>query len=211
MTKEDLDRREIYRYLGYRNEMPEERIVQKVEAAVDEMIPRLTPKSVIREFPLEFSGPETTALRFADTEVVSKALTRHLKGCSSVLLFALTVGPEPDRLIRRAEVNRISDAVILQAVAAAAVESEADRLNGELREVYEKRGFLLKTRFSPGYGDFDLIHQKDVVRILNTPKLIGLGLTEGLLLTPSKSITALIGVYPKEGENETGERHENRT
>ena len=212
MTAETPDKKEIYRYLGYRSELPDERVVRKVDAAVEKLMPRLRPKSVYLEFPLEFCvNEEAPALSFAGLTVKSKALWNHLSGCTSVILFALTVGPEPDRLIRRSEVDRISDAVIYQAVSAAAVESEADRLNEELIRSYGERGFSLKTRFSPGYGDFDLAFQKDFIRILNTPKAIGLTLTEGLLMIPTKSITAVIGVYRKESMNGSETSNENPT
>ena len=208
MRPEELDRQEVYRYLGYRNDPPDERVTERVEQVIEGLLPALTPKVAVREFPLTMSPAKNRPeLSFAGVTVRSRALSRHLRGCSAVLLMALTVGPEPDREIRRAEIDRITDAVILQAVAAAAVEQEADRLNEAWQKDYEARGFLLKPRFSPGYGDFDLAYQKDIIRILNTPKTIGLTLTEGLLMIPSKSITALIGIY----RNENGEDHEKHT
>ena len=52
----------------------------------------------------------------------------------------------------------------------------------------------LKPRFSPGYGDLDISYQKDFIRLLDTPKKIGLSLTNGGMLAPTKSVTAIIGI-----------------
>ena len=52
----------------------------------------------------------------------------------------------------------------------------------------------LRPRFSPGYGDLPLELQKDVFRVLDCPRKIGLSLNESLLMSPSKSVTAIIGI-----------------
>jgi cobalamin-dependent methionine synthase I len=49
-------------------------------------------------------------------------------------------------------------------------------------------------RFSPGYGDFALEHQKDFARCLDMAKYTGITLSESLLMTPTKSVTAIIGL-----------------
>ncbi|MBP3731219.1 MAG: hypothetical protein J6I40_07110, partial [Mailhella sp.] len=50
------------------------------------------------------------------------------------------------------------------------------------------------SRFSPGYGDFALEHQRDFARFLDMPRNAGISLSDTLLMTPSKSVTAVIGV-----------------
>ena len=52
----------------------------------------------------------------------------------------------------------------------------------------------LRPRFSPGYGDFDIHHQDDILRMLDTAKKIGLTMTDSYMLTPTKSVTAIIGI-----------------
>ena len=55
-----------------------------------------------------------------------------------------------------------------------------------------------KNRFSPGYGDFDIVYQKDIFAILDCPKRIGLTLNSSLMMSPSKSVTAIIGFKREE-------------
>ena len=56
----------------------------------------------------------------------------------------------------------------------------------------------MRPRFSPGYGDFDIHHQEEILRMLDAHKKIGLSMTESCMLTPTKSVTALIGFAEKE-------------
>ena len=62
----------------------------------------------------------------------------------------------------------------------------------------KKDGYYIRPRFSPGYGDFDIAHQDMILRMLDTAKKIGLTLTGGNMLTPSKSVTAVIGLSETE-------------
>ena len=49
-------------------------------------------------------------------------------------------------------------------------------------------------RYSPGYGDLSLESQKQVFALLNPPKYIGVTLNDSLLMSPSKSVTGIIGI-----------------
>ena len=108
--------------------------------------------------------------------------------------MAATLGIGPDRLIARASAVRMSDAVIYQAAAAAMVETYCDEVNERIRQDAAQRGMYCRPRFSPGYGDFPIAHQRDFSRLLDTPRKIGLACTPSLLLTPQKSVTAVLGV-----------------
>ncbi len=54
----------------------------------------------------------------------------------------------------------------------------------------------LRPRFSPGYGDLPLAVQREFMTLLDCAHLIGINLNESLLMSPSKSVTAIIGMYP---------------
>ena len=124
----------------------------------------------------------------------SENLSRNLKGCGRVYLMAATLGVAADRLIARASAVRMSDAVLYQAAAAAMIETCCDEVNDAIRQEAERDGLYCRPRFSPGYGDFDISHQRDLSRLLDTPRKIGLTVTESCLLAPIKSVTAVIGL-----------------
>ena len=82
----------------------------------------------------------------------------------------------------------------MQAAAAAMVEAYCNELNAGWKKEYLENGLYLRPRFSPGYGDFPLSAQKQILDGLEAGKRIGITLTEGYLMMPSKSVTAVIGV-----------------
>ena len=49
-------------------------------------------------------------------------------------------------------------------------------------------------RFSPGYGDLPLSLQEELLSAVEAGKRIGLATTAGYMLTPMKSVTAIIGL-----------------
>ena len=59
-------------------------------------------------------------------------------------------------------------------------------------------------RFSPGHGDLPLALQTDIFRALDCPRKIGLTLNGSLLMSPSKSVTALFGVTDGPGRTGAG-------
>ena len=49
-------------------------------------------------------------------------------------------------------------------------------------------------RFSPGYGDALLSASADLIALLDATRRIGLAMTRSYMMTPIKSVTALIGI-----------------
>lgn len=184
--------RETYRYLGYRDSEPDERVRAVVDSCLDELQHLSRPQFLWRCYPLTFLSEEEMDL--TGFQVKSKNLGKNLSGCSQVILFAATLGMGPDQQIQKYSRLETSRAVIFQAAAAALIESVCDDKNEELRCHYEDQGYFLRPRFSPGYGDFSIAHQKDLLDALQAGKFAGITLTEGYLMMPSKSVTAVIGV-----------------
>ena len=187
------DRKEIFRYLGYRGREPETGVAEAADSCAAALQTVVEPRHVRRVFPLEWVSADR--FRIEGMDVVSRNLSRNLRGCSEVCLMAATLGLGPDRLVQRAEaMGKMSRAVILQAAAAAMIEAYCDDVNEEIRREAAPKGLFLRPRFSPGYGDFSLEHQTELFRILEVQKKIGVTLTGSLLMMPSKSVTAVIGL-----------------
>ena len=131
-------------------------------------------------------------LGFAETE--SAAAARALAGCDSGLLFAATVGLGMDRLLARYSRLSPSRALLFQAIGAERIEALCDGFLVEIGKEIQKTGGILRPRFSPGYGDLPLSLQKDIFAALDCTKLLGIALNESLLMTPTKSVTAIVGI-----------------
>ena len=208
----NVDKREIYRYLGYQGRVPDENVLREVDRCLEELREAVTPRFVYRQYPIErfftdnidrpFSEekPGTELLSIAGMKIQSRSLCRNLRDCKSAYLMAATLGIGPDRLIARASVAKMSRAVILQAAAAAMIEAWCDEVNQKIIKEAEDQGLYCRPRFSPGYGDFSLEYQKDFAQILRIQKEIGVSLTQSLLMMPSKSVTAVIGLSPVKKE-----------
>lgn len=119
----------------------------------------------------------------------SEALAAHLQGCGEAALLAATLGTEADRIIRRAETVDTARAVVLHACAAAKIEAYCDSVQAALPEAR-------RPRFSPGYGDFPLSAQRRLLDLTDAGRRIGLYLTDAYMLTPVKSVTAVLGFGP---------------
>lgn len=182
------DRAEVLRYA--RCPRPTEEILALMEKSIAAMDGITQGKVCFERYPLLLREDDTADMGFAACRSVS--LSRHLAGCSSVVLFAATLGLEPDRLIARTERISPAKAAMLQAVCTERIENLCDLFEADIRGEAEARGGSIRTRFSPGYGDVPLQLQQQVFLALK-PAAIGLTLNGSLLMSPTKSVTAIIG------------------
>ncbi|MCD7729304.1 MAG: Vitamin B12 dependent methionine synthase activation subunit [Clostridia bacterium] len=185
-----IDKKQTMIFLGYAG-VKDLDGAEKIYAECEQMIlPVVAPKACYELFDIGFNGGEID-LGFAKT--TSHSLGLNLKGCDRIALFAATAGAGIDRLIVKYNKISPSRAVILQAMGAAAVEEWCDDVNGQITREYGET----KPRFSCGYGDLPLTMQRDIFRALNVTKNLGVTLTDGDLMIPSKSVTAIVGIKAK--------------
>lgn len=193
----NVNKNEVIRYLGYSGvKNIDEGISQTINACIDEMNSQVSPRYTYKTFPINWK--EDKSCEFAGIDVHSGNLLKNLDGCSEIVMMAITLGPVPDMLVRKAEIRDMMKAYTLQAVGAAMAEAWCDEINDKIIEEAKERGLHARPRFSPGYGDFPLEVQRDFEKILQLPKTIGVTLSDSLLMTPTKSITAVIGLSKKD-------------
>ena len=123
----------------------------------------------------------------------SRKLARHLAGCHAAYLACGTLGTGFDALLRRVSVKSATDTLVLQAVGTAAIEEWMDGIEEAIRAELAP-GETLVRRYSPGYGDFSLSAQRELLGLLDSSRTVGVSLTDTLLMAPSKSVSAVIGV-----------------
>ena len=82
-------------------------------------------------------------------------------------------------------------------VLAAATSPIVDRACEEIADYAAKLGLKAGDRFSPGYADLPLDVQADFLEVLQAPKRLGLTASVSNLLVPTKSVTCIVGLYPK--------------
>ncbi len=179
--------KEVLRYAGCREADPDtERLMRE---CIKEIEGRIAGKVCWREFPAAVCG---SICDFDSFQVSSDNLAINLRGCSSVILFAATVGVDMDRVIVRYSRISPAKALMMQAIGAERIEALCDAF---CEDIADRLNVKLKPRFSPGYGDLSIEIQKDIFAVLDCPRQIGLTLNDSLLMSPSKSVTAFIGVH----------------
>ena len=188
-----MDRRikEAIRYLGYKKTTIDEKILSIIQESFQELEKISELKSIHHIFDLTEKDDE---LQIGNLLIKSQSLQKNLKGCTQVVLFCATMGLAVDRRIRSYELTNMAKAVVMQACAAAILEEYCDEMQGEIAQQLAEEKLYLRPRFSPGYGDFSILHQKEILDMLDAPKRIGLTMTDAYMLAPTKSVTAVIGV-----------------
>ena len=182
------DPRELARYLGYGTAPLPPEVAAVAGACQTELTGTVTPRHLGRRLSLDlFTGR-------------SRDLDRHLRHCREGILYAVTVGAEADRLLRRWSAVSMAKAAVGQACCAAWLDELCAQLCKDLSRELEP-GTYLTPPFSPGYGDWALEEQGRVLTLLDAPRRLGLTLTAGGMLAPEKSVTALVGLSdrPEEG------------
>lgn len=132
--------------------------------------------------------------------IEGKKIQKHLAASKKVILLAATIGEDVEEQITAYfQEGKYSYSLLLDAAATTAVEQAADELEKTIRQKVEPMGYDMIWRFSPGYGDWDIRFQPEMIR-LSQAEQIGISLTESMMLLPRKSITAIIGLVPKKND-----------
>ena len=182
-----FDEKEALRYAGCKSESAD--VGELLESCRAEADGALTYK--VCWMPLDAAVADGSC-ELGALRVDSKDLARNLVGCGKAVLFAATVGVGIDRLIAKYGAVSPARAVMFDAVGTERIEALCDLFCEDVSKEY---GASAKPRFSPGYGDLDLAFQKEIFSVLNCQKHIGLTLTDSLLMSPTKSVTAIVGLY----------------
>lgn len=194
----DTRTKEAIRYLGYGKNAVDAATMSLISDSFKELDICSDKRSLYRVFDCIHRGDGI--IEIGKMEIHSKSLSKNLKGCSRAVAFGASLGVQVDLLMKRYALFDMARVVVLQACAAAMLEEYCDACEEAIMDTLRQEGLWLRPRFSPGYGDFDIHHQKDMIQMLDSAKKIGLTMTESYMLTPTKSVTAIIGLSPVSGQ-----------
>ena len=186
----EISKAEAARYIGIRT-VPDEKTTELLDRYEEIVRSRLMPAYVWRESQLAFST-EGVYLSGLSVPLTGNSIQKLLNGCVRAVVLAATVSAEADRLIRQLSVSDMAAAVVVDALCSAAIEQVCDKAEIEIFGDMPKEQRTY--RFSPGYGDLPIELQANLLNYLNAQRRIGLSCTDSYLLTPTKSVTAIIGV-----------------
>ncbi len=184
-----IDKKEIMRYMAALGGGDE--ICSLVDECLTEIMQTLQYKVCYAVLPVKAEGRLIT---LPCGQIESSNLAKNLQGCEEVIIFAATIGVGVDRLISKYSRLSPTKAICFQAIGAERVEALCDEFCNKMKTELEKDGEKVKPRFSPGYGDLPIETQKMIFSLLDCPKRIGVTLGDTLLMSPSKSVTAFVGI-----------------
>jgi len=183
---------ETLQYLGYGSNEPDSNVEELLLLCEKELLTSAQPEFVYKIFDIDTSYK----LKNCDFELQGKDIREHLQGCDRVIFLSVTLSANVDKLIKLKQVREMAQAVIIDAMACALVEQACDKALEYIAQKLPNKFFT--ERFGLGYGDFPIENQKKFLDILEAQKKIGVCVLDSYLLTPSKSVTCIIGISDKE-------------
>ncbi|QQK07266.1 vitamin B12 dependent-methionine synthase activation domain-containing protein [Miniphocaeibacter halophilus] len=188
-----LNKKSMIHYMGQKKSKVTSEILKIVDESFNEVKNDLVFKTCYRKYDLKLNDNYEVDLGFVKTN--STNLYKNLESCKEIYVFVSTIGFGIDRKIKKYTNLSPVKALAFQGIGSGIIEDYCDFFNDYLAKIEDEKGNSLKTRFSPGYGDLDLGLQVDIFKNLEVTKKIGVVLNDSLLMTPSKSVSAIIGVY----------------
>ncbi len=184
-----VDIKEALRYLGCKEENPE--LMASAGECIDEILNITTPHITYEVYDILVNEGE---VKIKNTDIVFKScdLAKLLKHSKRCVIMAATLGCAVDKRIAFYQKTDMEKAVVFDACASAAVEALCETAAGQIKS--QEIVKYLTIRFSPGYGDLSLSYQKEMINLTDSYKKIGLTATSSMLLTPTKSVTAIMGI-----------------
>lgn len=191
MMLDKINREEAFRYMGIKGE-PDLRTIAAAEECEQLLLKAAAPK--FHWIFAEISEVDRSGISLNGHKLIlrGKDIAEHLRNCFGAVLLCATLGEAADKLLRKLQSEDMAKAVIADSMASAAIEQVCDSAEDQIRERFP--GKYMTWRFSPGYGDFPLETQQDFLAAVNASRTVGVFLTNGGLLAPTKSVTAVIGI-----------------
>ena len=218
-----VDRNEVLRYLGYAGQAMDPGLLGRIDAIIDRCEQDLSPKSIVGYFGIAVHGADAAdpsggvgcaggaeepcgetqcadGLAYVDVAGASLRLpgfdiVRHLRGARECALFACTLGARSEQELARLNIANPLDALVYDAACSALIERVADATEARIVAEAAERGLHANWRYGPGYGDLPLSVQPQFLSVLKAFETIGLSVTDTDLLLPTKSITAIVGLF----------------
>ena len=187
-----LDIDEALRYLGASG--ADEALRQRMEGVARDAEQRFVPRCIYRVSAVEHR-PEGAWLSDLQLLLPGNSARKMLAECHRAAVLVCTLGLGFEQHMRLTQARDMSQAVLLDACGSALVEAGCDAAEKELAARFS--GVYLTDRFSPGYGDLPLDLQPAICRITDSQRRLGVYVTESCLMTPQKSVTAIIGMADK--------------
>lgn len=193
-----IDKQEVLRYLYHKNQLLDENLDNLISELIEETKRVSRPRYIYNFFLLK--KEEDILLENTDLILKSKDIKSHLQYSSECVVMCATLGNEIEMRINYYSKTELLKSIILDACASTYIEALCDKAELSIKEEALHRKLYITERYSPGYGDFNISIQKDLLNIIEASKKIGVSVTDSFIMLPRKSVSAVIGIQKKRTE-----------
>ena len=174
-----------------------EAVLDHLKEAIDIAKSKAAPAMSVAKLKILKFNPDFLELDNGIT-LVTKELSSSLKGATYIYAFLVTIGKDLEESASSC-MNSGNHLLgyLLDRIGSFAVESLAETMESDLRSSLAPAGLGVSMRVSPGYCDWRIEEQFKLARTVDFAKA-GVALNESCMMTPRKSISAVVGVGPKE-------------
>ena len=187
-----LDRNEALRYMGHRGSGVDGQLEKIISKCEKDVLDAVHPRFVYKVCGISDEKDKGILIQGTNLYLTGNSIKNHLAGCEKAVLMAVTISADADRLIRVAQIRDMAEAVATDSLCSVAVEQACDKAELIIKE--QNPEYYQTFRFGIGYGDLPISLQERFLQVLNAPKQIGLNVSSTNMLTPTKSVTAVIGL-----------------
>jgi len=187
-----LDKQEVIRVLGYRDQGPDH---------IGVLIDRLWTEaqghiSIACGYSLYSAEVGTKDIQCRGCHFSCGAqIARHLRGSTHIAVFAATLGPAFDAWSKQYFYSDPLEGYVANTIGSVYVESVVDELEKAVNRAAGDLHLKCSNRLSPGYCHWNIVEQQQLFQLL-PDRFCGITLTESCLMVPIKSVSGIIGLGP---------------
>ncbi len=189
-----VDRKIILKNLSYEAEIIDKSFMDKIDVYEEEVLANIHPRYMCKCYDLVKEDGKVS-LAECDLPLQGPKIANDLYYCEKAVLFCATLSGDIDLVIGLAGREDVEKAVILDGIAAAALEEYCDMVETDIADKFPN--YQITFRFSPTYGDLPEGSERDFTAVLDTERRIGVSYSEANRFTPRYSITAILGLMEK--------------
>ena len=180
----------VYEYYENKLKTQPPRMRRTVMKALQTIEEHASPQMIWKRIPV-IPLDDGCAIQKKTYPVKSRKFSRILSQCGEAVICAATLGKSLDHEMKREDM-RMHERVVLDQTASDVMEAVMEIGQAHIQKQC-RHGEAVTKRYSPGYCDWHIDQQQMLFSLLPS-EVLGIRLSNSSLMSPRKSVTALMGV-----------------
>ena len=189
----DIDKDDVYRFLGYPGRSPSAAVLTRIDAQLVRAKELIKPVYTYEIRAIEGASGQSVYLE-GKLVLFSRTVHYVLSACKWGVVYLATIGPGLSKeLSRLIEAGDQVGAMVLDAIGTAAIVQIERELQRVVKEIARRKGCSATVGYYPGYCDWHVSQQKVIFKVVD-PSSVGVKLTDSCMMVPEKSISGIFGI-----------------